>query len=268
MGNNKGELFREERLQLILKSLLARKKVLVTDLVREFEVSASTIRLDLAELETRGLLSRTHGGAILPEKIDNELITSKNILALREETQTEEKDAIAQAVLNLIHDGDSIMIDGGSTTARVAQRLGQRRKLTIITTSYHLLPILLEISDATIYVTGGLVHRDFKDFVGEISLDSISRFHTDITVIGIDGVSVKQGLTTPDIMMAQVKKKMIALSKKLVVVADQSKMGKVCLVPVAPLDSSFTIITDGQVDIDFIEQIRSLGTKVIVAPAD
>jgi len=249
MGNNKGELFREERLQLILKSLLARKKVLVTDLVREFEVSASTIRLDLAELETRGLLSRTHGGAILPEKIDNELITSKNILALREETQTEEKDAIAQAVLDLIHDGDSIMIDGGSTTARVAQRLGQRRKLTIITTSYHLLPILLEISDATIYVTGGLVH-------------------TDITVIGIDGVSVKQGLTTPDIMMAQVKKKMIALSKKLVVVADQSKMGKVCLVPVAPLDSSFTIITDGQVDIDFIEQIRSLGTKVIVAPAD
>jgi DeoR/GlpR family transcriptional regulator of sugar metabolism len=266
-GNEEG-LFREERLQLIMKLLLENKKVLVADLVTHFNVSASTIRLDLAELETRGVLSRTHGGAILPEKLINELITSKNLLALRDETKTAEKDAIAKSVVDLINDGDSIMIDGGSTTARIAYRLAKKRNLTVITTSYHLLSILIEIPDVKIFTTGGLLHRDFKDFTGEISLDSISRFHTDITILGIDGISVKHGLTTPDIMMAQIKKRMIASSKNLVVVADHSKIGKVCLVPVIPLDSSLTLVTDDKSDPETIALIRSLGTKTIVAPIE
>jgi DeoR/GlpR family transcriptional regulator of sugar metabolism len=265
---SKGELFREERLQLILESLLSNKKVLVTDLATDLRVSTSTIRLDLAKLEARGLLSRTFGGAILPDKINNDLVMSKNLLTLRDETQMAEKDAIARSTLELIKDGDSIMIDGGSTTARIAHHLDIRRKLTVITTSFHLLPKLIEIPDATICVTGGFVHREFKDFVGDISLDSISRFHTDITIIGIDGITVKQGLTTPDILMSQIKKKMIALSKKLIVVADHTKLGKVCLLPVAPLDSSLTIVTDDRADPETIKQIKSLGTEVITAKVE
>lgn len=258
-------LFREERLQLILKMLLASKKVLVTDLINEFDVSASTVRLDLSELENRGLLKRTHGGAILPEKVDGELVTSKNLLALRSETQLIEKDAIAKAVVDLIDDGSSVMMDGGSTVTRVAQQMALKKKLTVITTSYHLLPILTEIPDMTIYVTGGLVNRDYKDLIGEISLDAISRFHPDVAIIGIDGVALKQGLTTTDISMAQIKKKMISLGKKVYFVADHSKFGKVCLVPVVSLDANITIVTDDLVDMNLIEQMRVTGTNIIVA---
>jgi len=261
-------LFREERLQLILNLLLTNKKILVSDLTRKFCVSASTIRLDLSELEARGLLSRTHGGAILPERINNDLIVSKNLLVLRDETNIAEKDAIARKVVDLVENGDSIMIDGGSTTARIAYHLSQKRGLTIITTSFHILPFLIEIPDATIYVTGGLVNRDFKDLIGEISIDSITRFHTDKTIMGIDGITTKQGLTTPDISMAQIKKKMIALSSKLFVVCDHTKIGKVCLVPVAPLASNIILITDDQNDPEVIDQIRAKEVKVILAEVD
>lgn len=263
--DRRNKIFREERLQLILEKLVQEKKVVVSDLVDYFNVSPSLIRMDLTELEKRGLILRTHGGAILPENPKEDLIVEKKYLELREETNAETKAKIGLATIGLINDGDSIVIDGGSTAFAVAKNLKTKRGLTIITTSIHLLPVLLEIPDAKIYLTGGLIHREMEDLIGDISLDSIGRFAPDVAILGIDGISISKGLTTTEPTIAPLKKKMIAVSKKSIVVGDSTKFGKVCLLHIASLEDVDTIVTDNNVASEYAEQIRKLGTSVILA---
>ncbi len=263
--DHKDKIFREERLQIILEKLIHEKKVVVSDLVSYFDVSPSLIRMDLAELEKRELIRRTHGGAILPENPKEDLIVEKNFLELREETNAEAKAKIGLATVDLIHDGDSIVIDGGSTAFAVAKNLKTKRGLTIITTSIHLLPILLDIPDAKIYLTGGLIHREMEDLIGDISLDSIGRFAPDIAIMGIDGVSISKGFTTTEPTIAPLKRKMIAVSRKTIVVCDSTKFGKVCLLHIAQINEVDTIVTDKNCPADFVDEIEKLGASVILA---
>jgi|LDZU01.1.fsa_nt_gi DeoR/GlpR family transcriptional regulator of sugar metabolism len=259
------KLFREERLQLIMEKIYKEKKIVVKDLADEFNRSLPSIRLDLAELGSRGLINRTHGGAILADTINNNYIASKSFLQLREETKKIEKQRIAKAVMDLINDGDSIMIDGGSSTYYVAKCLSEKRGLTIITTSYHMLPILLEIPDAKIYLTGGLIHRDYEDLIGDITVDAIQRFKPSYCILGIDGISIKHGLTTTDPLMANIKKRMISVSEKVIIVSDSTKFGKVCLMHVANVDEMYAIVTDTDIPGDMVEPLRALNTKLIQA---
>ena len=195
----KTTIFREERLQMIMNLLVEQKKVFVNDLAVRFDLSETTIRTDMMELEERGLIIRTHGGAILPERSDDkQFIFDKSILELREDLFTEEKRRISKATMELIHDGDSVMIDGGSTTHYVAEALQQKRGLTLITTSFYIATTLLQIPDARIYLIGGLLHREFQDLIGEIATDGLNRFSPDHTIMGADGISLKQGVTTTE----------------------------------------------------------------------
>ena len=257
------KLFREERLHLIMEKIYKEKKIVVKDLADEFNRSLPSIRLDLAELESRGLINRTHGGAILADMVNNNYIASKTFLQLREETKKAEKQRIGKAVLDLIQDGDSIMIDGGSSTYYVAKYLGEKRGLTIITTSYHMLPVLLEIPDAKIYLTGGLIHRDYEDLIGDITVDAIQRFKPSYSIIGIDGISIKHGLTTTDPLMANIKKRIMSVSDKVILASDSSKFGKVCLMHVADLEEIYAIVTDTDVPAEFVNAIEPMNTKLV-----
>lgn len=261
----KKTLFREERLRLIMEIISEQKSVIVNDLAEQFEKSPGSIRLDLAELESRGLISRTHGGAILADDASEGLVLNKKVLQLRGETKTEEKQRIGKAVADLVHDGDSIMIDGGTTTYFVAKNLHTKRDLTIITTSIHLFPVLWEIPDATIYLSGGVVHRGFEDMYGEISLESIGKFKPDHTIIGIDGVSVEYGITATEPTMAMLKRSMVAVSKNLIVVADSSKFGKVCLLSVADVQNVNSFVTDTDLTDEEVAALSTLGPKVLRA---
>jgi len=263
--DHKDKVFREERLQLILEKLIHEKKVVVSELVKYFNVSPSLIRMDLAELEKRDLILRTHGGAILPDNPSEDLIVEKKFLELREETNAEAKAKIGLATINLINDGDAVIIDGGSTAYAVAKNLKSKRGLTIITTSIHLLPILLDIPDAKIYLTGGLIHREMEDLIGDISFDSIGRFAPDIAIMGIDGVSISKGFTTTEPTIAPLKRKMIAVSKKSVVVSDSTKFGKVCLLHIADINEVDAIVTDKNCSNEFVNEIEKSGTTVILA---
>lgn len=263
--DHKDKVFREERLQLILEKLIHEKKVVVSELVKYFNVSPSLIRMDLAELEKRDLILRTHGGAILPENPSEDLIVEKKFLELREETNAEAKAKIGLATINLINDGDAVIIDGGSTAYAVAKNLKSKRGLTIITTSIHLLPILLDIPDAKIYLTGGLIHREMEDLIGDISFDSIGRFAPDIAIMGIDGVSISKGFTTTEPTIAPLKRKMIAVSKKSVIVSDSTKFGKVCLLHIADINEVDAIVTDKNCSNEFVNEIEKSGTTVILA---
>jgi len=258
-------LFREERLQMIMQMINEKKKVFVKSLVEQFGKSPSSIRLDLAELEGRGLITRTHGGAILTDSVGSTYVLDKDFLSRRKETAKEEKQRIGKAVIELISDGDSIMMDGGSTTYYVAKNLHNRRGLTIITTSYHLLPVLQEIPDAKIYLTGGLIHRDFEALIGDISLNAIKRFKPDCAIIGIDGMSVRQGLTSTESSMKRIKQHIRSVGNKTVVVADSSKIGKVCLNHVLDIKDVYAVVTDTAAPQDFVSAFNDLDTKLILA---
>jgi DeoR/GlpR family transcriptional regulator of sugar metabolism len=260
------KLFREERLQLIAELVRTQRKVFVEELAQEFKVSPSSIRIDLAELESRGLLKRTHGGAIAVTKLHGRMVTQKSSLELRRAVRQAEKRIIGQAAAGLIEDGDTLMIDGGSTTLHVARYLLDKRSLTIITNSVSLLPHLMAIPDGRIYVIGGLLDPRFETLVGDITLDVLDRFRTAKAILGIDGISIDAGLSATDSAVAAGKQKMMRLSDQVIIVADHTKLDQVCLIPIAPLEEMGCLVTDSGVPAAMVEAIEARGPQVIVAP--
>lgn len=257
--------FREERLKLITERILVDGKVYVNNLADEFSVSPSSIRMDLNELEARGILKRAHGGAIISETLDGRLITEKSPFEARMKVFQSEKDAIGRAAAALVADGDTLTIDGGSTTVYVARYLGNKRNLVVVTNAVTLLPDLMAIPDAQIYVTGGALDRRFATLLGEMSLDAIGRFRTARAILGMDGISVDGGLSVTDPAVAATKRKMMATAGQLIVVADHTKLSQKSLYTIAPLEAMDILVTDGGVSSDILEAIRACGPQVIVA---
>lgn len=261
-------LFREERLQMILERLLADGKVFVADLAEQFEMSSSTIRNDLAKLQSRGLLVRTYGGAVLPEQVNTQLVVRKSALQLRAEAYRAEKEAIGRAAADLVSDGDTIMIDGGSTTHHVVRHLLDKRDLTFVTNATSLLPDLLTIPDANICLTGGLLHRGFETLLGEASIDVLERFRATKAILGIDGVSLQSGLTATNNSVAIAKQKMIAASEQVIIVCDHTKFNQVCLIPIARVGEIDCLVTDSGAPSGIVEAIRAQGPTVILASVE
>lgn len=257
-------MFREERLRNIIELINKDKKVYVKDLAKRFNRSESSIRLDLSELEERGLILRTHGGAMIINSAMENIQLRKNILSSRDNLLKEEKQRIGSATADLIYDGDSILIDGGSTTVYVAQNLGKKNGLTVITSSIHLLPYLIEIPDIKIFLTGGFLFREYEELVGKISLDSLNRFKPDHTIMGIDGISLEQGLTSCEPAIARLKRKMVAISKDIIIVSDHTKLGRVWLFQVANLQEVQRIVTDDKAEKEFIDNIQDQGVTVLI----
>jgi len=260
-------LFREERLRLILERLTAEKKVFVTELAKQFGLSASSIRNDLSELQSRGLLVRTYGGGMLAEHANTHLVMHKSALQLRAEMQRAEKDAIGRAAADLVSDGDTIMIDGGSTTDYVVRHLSSKHALTIVTNATSLLPNLLAIPDAEIHLTGGFLHREYQTLLGEACIETLSRFRATKAILGIDGVSLQSGFTATNAFVAAAKRKMIAASETVIFVCDSTKFGQVCLMPIARFEEVDYLVTDTGAPRHLVDAIEQRGTKVILADA-
>jgi DeoR/GlpR family transcriptional regulator of sugar metabolism len=264
MGSLPAKTFREERLRVIAERVMAGQTVYVNDLAEEFGVSPSSIRIDLSELEGQGILKRTHGGAILADGLAGRLIAAKLPFEARQQQLQAEKEAIGRAAAALIDDGDAIMIDGGSTTTYVARHLGEKRGLTLITNAIALLPDLMAIPDAQVYVTGGLLDRGFVTLFGEMALDTIGRFRTAKAILGMDGISADVGLTVTDPAVAATKRKMMEAGGQLIVVCDHTKLNRVSLYALAPLAAMHTLVTDAGAQPDDVDAIRACGPRVIV----
>lgn len=261
-------IFREERLRLIYQIIKDKKKVFVPDLAQQFNISESSIRLDLAELESRNLITRTHGGAILHNPLSSDIIINLDVINNRVTQMQQEKDAIGCKTASLIEDGDTIMIDGGSTTKMIAKYLTNKRNLTIITNSIILIPELISNPNINLYVLGGLANKEHWDMVGDITNNSVKQFHPKKTILGIDGITLENGLTAvllsvPSI--SSVKIKMIEAGDQIIIVSDHTKIGRMCLMHVAPLEAMDILVTDSGADEKYIEKIRQRGPSVIIA---
>ena len=226
----------EERHQTILHLLEQQSVVKSQELSTLLNASESTIRRDLQELENAELLERVHGGAkrILNLGFEQNMV-EKSI------KNTQKKQLIGRYAANLIHDGDVIYLDAGSTTVEIIPYL-IGKKITVVTNSVHHAAKLGDLNIATI-ILGGSLKLSTKAIIGSTSLEQLHHFRFSKVFLGMNGVHVDYGLTTPDPEEAALKNLAINQAEEIYVLVDQSKLNKITFTKVASLEH-ITILTD------------------------
>ncbi|MGQ9632044.1 MAG: DeoR/GlpR family DNA-binding transcription regulator [bacterium] len=253
------EVFNAQRKSEILRIVREAKSVTVAELSRRFRISESTIRRDLRELEERMLLTRTHGGAIANESADLELPFS-----MKELKYIEEKKKIARLAAQLVEDGDTIILDSGTTTLQIARLLRDRR-IVVVTNSVKILYELSHSPNIELIVTGGAHRPQSLSLVGPLSLKVLSEVNADKLFLGANGI-VEDKITTTSFPEAETKRKMVEVAKEVILVADHSKFGRVTLAQIVPVDSRIArIITDDKIERKYIQLFRRKGIDVLVA---
>jgi len=265
MSNDK--TYPEERLIHIMETVKNHRSVSVDELSTRFDVTGATVRADLRTLESRGLISRTHGGAILREMVDTHLKMNEDpVYSSRMNRMDAEKAAIGAICARYLMPYDCYIIDDGTTMLHVARNLDSRQKATIITNGLSICNELASHPRVTVICTGGALIREDLAFNGRAAEEMVGKFHTNCTVLGASGITVSEGLTAPDEHRAELKKKMISRSVKTIVAADHTKLTRVSLVPVCEISMIDVLITDWGAAEELLEGFRQQGIEVIVAP--
>lgn len=246
-------LFAEERKNQILELLQQKSKLLVPDLCEYFDVSPATIRNDLRDLESEKKLKRTHGGAILLEKASFELDSRH-----KEVRNIEQKRQIAACAAALIENGDTIVLDTGTTTLELAKCLSEKRDLTIVLNDVEIAALLEETTQANLILIGGTVRHGFHCTVGPMAVSYLSELNVDKAFLSSNAVSLDRGFTTPDFNQAEVKKAMIQVASETIMLSDSSKFGKLSFTQFAAISEIDKLITDKGIDSETAARFREL----------
>lgn len=252
-------MYAPERHQQILETARAVGRVDVNGLARQLSVTPETVRRDLTALERRGVLRRVHGGAIPVERMGFE-----QDVADRETSEADHKDRIAAAALEELPEGGSIIIDAGTTTVRLAQLLPIDRELTVVTHSLPVANAVVNRSNITLQLLGGVVRGRTLAAVGEWTTSQVSEIFVDVAFMGTNGISVERGLTTPDLAEATVKRALMKAARRTVVLVDHTKFGREDFALVAPLAAVDTIITDRELPAEYADDIDKAGPRVVM----
>jgi DeoR family fructose operon transcriptional repressor len=253
-------MFAEERQQEILRRARAEGRVDVVRLAEEFSITSETVRRDLTVLERAGVLRRVHGGAIPVERLGFE-----PALATRNEVMTGEKERIAKAALAELPEEGSVIIDAGSTTARLAEALPADRELTVLVNSPPLATALASRANLTVMILGGRVRGRTMATVDDWDLRPLQQVHVDVAFMATNGLSVRGGLTTPDPAEAAVKRAMIGAAGRRVLLADHTKVGNDYLARFGTLADVDVLVTDAGIDPAMAEELEESGLRVIRA---
>jgi DeoR family fructose operon transcriptional repressor len=256
----KETLFAEERKLKILEMIKNEKKVTVEQLCNTFNVSGATIRNDLREMEGSNLLTRTHGGALVKYKTGFELETR-----FKEGYHQSEKVRIAKEALNLIDDGDTILLDTGTTTLELAKLLAMKRKLTVLINDIQIASVLEDIDDISIFFIGGAIRKKLHCTIGVLGTKMLSELAVDKAFMAVNGISLSRGATTPDMNQAEMKKGMVSIANQVIILCDSSKVGISSFAQFADWNQIDTVITDEGIDNVFKKEIESRGTEVLIA---
>jgi len=248
------------RRQQILQQLLERGSLQVVDLVEQFGVSAVTIRTDLRRLRTQGLVARTHGGATLlhpppPEQPIRE----------RDSVNLPLKEQIGKRAAALVKPGDNIIIDSGSTTVILARHLRRYRDVTVMTNGLNIAWELSSAEGVTVLLTGGVLRKQSLSLQGNQAEASLAAYSFDTLFLGVDGLDLQFGLTTHDEAEAHLSHRMVERARRVVVMTDASKFGRVSLHRIARLEQIHTIITDPGIQPGTREVLEGMGIEVMLA---
>lgn len=233
-------------------------RVLANDLSQQFNVSEDTIRRDLRELAEAGQLQRVHGGG-LPH--------SPAAASYRERMSqaSEAKEAIAMAAVQLIHAGQSILLDGGTTTLAVARRIPRDMRLTVITNSPLIATELAGSDHFEIVLIGGRLYQDALVTTGTIAVNTIASMHVDLCMLGVCSLHPTIGVTTPDIEEAAVKRTMIASANQVAALAVADKLDTASTYVVAPITALTYLITERSIPEETLDVYRMAGATVMQA---
>jgi DeoR family transcriptional regulator of aga operon len=227
----------------------------VAELAASLGVSGATIRRDLQSLSASHLLLRTHGGAVVGD-VGQEL--SVGIKATRNQA---EKRRIGRAAASLVEDGAVVGLTGGSTATELARALVDRRGITVVTNAINIAAELATRPQITLVVIGG-VARPSYEMVGPAAERMLDNYHLDITFIGVDGLSAQEGCTTYHEMEAQTDRNFLDRSRRSVVIADSSKIGRVTFARIVALTQIDDIITDTDADIELLRELGETGVRI------
>ncbi|MFD9634308.1 DeoR/GlpR family DNA-binding transcription regulator [Streptomyces violascens] len=251
-------MYAPERQQEILRIARESGRVDVLSLAETFQVTAETVRRDLKALDRAGLVRRVHGGAIPAGRLDFE-----PDLAERESTAADEKDRIARAALAELPAEGSVVLDAGSTIARLAAELPLDSGLTLVT---HALPVAARLADhpaIDLHLVGGRVRHRTRAAVDAWALRAYGEIRADVAFLGANGFSVAHGLTTPDLAEAAVKRAAIGAARRVVLLADSAKHGQEHFARFGDMADVDLLITDRGLAPDDIAAIEAAGTDVI-----
>jgi DeoR family fructose operon transcriptional repressor len=253
-------MYAEERQQEIVQLARGDGRVDVTALAEGFKVTAETIRRDLTTLERAGVLRRVHGGAIPVERIGFE-----PALATRDAVLITEKERIAKAALAEVPEEGAIILDAGTTTARLAHALPVDRELTVVVNSPAIATALGTRANLNVLLLGGRLRGRTLATVDDWALRPLADLYVDVAFLGTNGCSVERGLTTPDPAEAAVKRAMIAAARRSVLLADHTKIGNDYLARFGVLSDLDLLITDTGLNDDLVEDVEAAGVRVVRA---
>jgi DeoR/GlpR family transcriptional regulator of sugar metabolism len=251
---------KSERQEKIHQLVQQTGQVTVAELCAQFEISEATARRDLEELATRGVLHRTHGGAIRPEPGG-----SQPPVLQRMSEQAEAKDRIGKAASELIADGETVFIGSGSTTLAVARHLRQRRGLTVISNSLPVINLLADDPNVTLIILGGLLRQSEQSMIGHITEQALTELRADKVILGMYAVHLEQGLTNDCLPETMTDRAIVRLSAQVILVADHTKFGQVAPAFVAPLSVVDAVVTDAGIAPEIVNALDEIGLRVIVA---
>jgi DeoR family fructose operon transcriptional repressor len=255
-------MYAEERQQAIASLVMQRGRASVAELAETYDVTTETVRRDLAVLDRAGLLRRVHGGAVPTRALH---LVESNV-GERETTRADYKDRIAAAAVAYFPpSGGSVLLDAGTTTARIAAQLPTDRELTVVTNSVPIAARLAGLPSVSLQLLGGRVRGLTQAAVGEHALRVLDTLRVDVAFIGTNGISPTHGLSTPDSEEAAVKRAMVRAANYVVVAADSSKAGRENFISFAPLSSVDTLLTDQEIGANYRDQFTERGVEVVVA---
>jgi DeoR/GlpR family transcriptional regulator of sugar metabolism len=255
-----GALSTAGRRRRILGLVHERGEVQVAQLSALFSVSEVTIRSDLGSLARRGLVLRTHGGGLMPDRAPLELT-----FAMREVSNVELKQRIGVAAARLIVDGESIVLDASTTALQVARALRAQRGLrdvTVITNGVHTAMELLEAPGISTILTGGQVRATAVSLTGVLAAELLAKVHASVGFFGARGLTVDQGLTDVNMQEVEMKAAMASRCARVVAVVDHTKLGQVGLATFAPLTSLGCVITNFEAERGIVADLRAAGVDV------
>lgn len=253
-------LLSEPRRRRILEWLQEEGSARVRDLAAAFQVSEATIRQDLERLEADGHITREHGGAYL-----NTVPVQVGALALQHSENMDKKRRIGALAASLVRDGETLILDAGSTTTEVATRLKDRRNLTVITTALNIALILGAVPGLAVHMPGGQFKAPTLSLSGDASAEYFRNIWAGKLFLATAGVSLDAGLTYPSFADLQLKKAMIAAAARVYLVADSTKINKSSFTRLGDLEVVHSFITDDGISDKDAKEFERRGIEVLIA---
>ncbi|MGN6495426.1 MAG: transcriptional repressor AgaR [Agriterribacter sp.] len=255
-----GEISTVQRRVLILNKLEAEGQVDVLSLSKELNVTEVTIRNDLKRLEQKNALIRARGGAFKMERVGTDFALSD-----KNKQHNEQKKRIGKAAASLIEEGDTIILDSGTTTLEIAKNLADIGELTVITNALNIANQLAEYPKVNVIIPGGFLRKNSLSLIGSTAEESFKNYFCDKLFLAVDGFSISHGLSTPNVEEAHLNRMMMSISKQVIVVADSSKFHKRSFAFIAPIADTDVLITDSGIPAEDQKKLEGAGIQVIIA---